>query len=85
MYAARDRLLKEGLLVADQKYSYDAYHLTDAGLNRVAELEQRLGDDAGWIKGVGGYVTSKSFSRLLDETYARWPEFATRSVVRRNV
>jgi len=83
VYAARDKLVKAGLLEVDQSRRYETYTLTTSGQQRVAELEGRIGDDAGWIRRVGHYVTSKSFSRLLEEIYRRWPEFASRSLIRR--
>jgi hypothetical protein len=81
VYKARDSLLAAGLLRADQSRRYETYQVTPAGEERIAELERRLGDDAEWIKRVGRYVTSRSFSRLLKEIYGRWPEFASKSVV----
>jgi hypothetical protein len=82
VYEARDRLLADGLLRVDRSRRYETYDVTAPGEERVAELERRLGDDAEWIKRVGRYVTSRSFSRLMAEIYSRWPDFASRSVVK---
>ena len=83
VYRARDKLVAEGLLRADRSRRYETYHLTAAGRKRVAGLEARFSADADWVERVGRYVTSKSFSRLLDDIYKRWPDFASKSVVRR--
>lgn len=82
VYSARDRLIKDGLLSEENSRRYATYQLTPSGRERAVELELRLGDDAAWIERIGRYVTSKSFSRLLEEMYRRWPEFATNSVAR---
>lgn len=82
VYAARDRLLSEGLL-AETRGRYPAYSLTRAGEARAAEVAEELGEhDADWVRSIGGYVTSKSFSRLLNEIYERWPDYARNSVMR---
>jgi hypothetical protein len=83
VYGARDSLIAEGLLRREKTGRYANYTLTDDGRTRVEEIEQEIDENAAdWVRRVGHYVTSKSFSRLLDEVYARWPDFAVRSVVR---
>jgi uncharacterized protein len=84
VYRARDALLTKDLLAAEGGGRYPAYHLTDVGKQRVEELEQALDEKSStWLRGVGHYVTSKSFTSLLDALYERFPEFTTRSVMRR--
>jgi hypothetical protein len=84
VYRARDALLSRGLLQSDRNGRYSAYSLTDEGEARAAELAERLGTKyTEWLHRVGRYVTSKSFSSLLDEIYDRFPEYASRSVMRR--
>jgi hypothetical protein len=84
VYSARDALVAEGLLDAERTGRYDSYVLTDAGRERVKEVETIVdAEDANWLRRVGSYVTSKSFDRLLDEIYTRWPDYATESVHRR--
>jgi hypothetical protein len=84
VYAARDVLLGRGLLAAQLTTRYPAYALTDAGRARLAAVRRLVGDsDADWLARIGRYVTSKSFSQLLDEVYAAFPEYAVRSVVTR--
>ena len=84
VYSARDALINEGLLEADTTGRYEAYALTDAGRNRLQDVAAEVGDKAAtWVRRVGRYVTSKSFSRLLDEVYERWPDYTGRSLVRR--
>jgi hypothetical protein len=80
VYRARDALIANGLLRVEAR-RYHSYELTDAGRARVAELEHALGDDADWFRWIGRYVTTRSFSRLLDEIYAAYPDYAKRSVV----
>jgi hypothetical protein len=49
----------------------------------VQEIAAAVGEhNAGWLASIGHYVTSKAFSRLLDEVYDAFPEYAVRSVVR---
>ncbi len=84
VYNARDALLSDGLLRADRSGRYDSYTLTDDGEARISEITEELGQhDADWVRSIGRYVTSKSFSKLLDEIYIRWPDFTTQSVHRR--
>jgi hypothetical protein len=83
VYSARDRLLAEGLLQAGRGGRYPAYTLTPKGGERATEVAEALGDhDAIWVRSIGGYVTSRSFSKLLDEVYERWPDYARNSVMR---
>jgi hypothetical protein len=81
VYRARDALIANGLLRVDKARRYDSYKLTGAGQGRVGELEHAVGDDANWFRQIGRYVTTRSFSRLLDEIYAAYPDYAKRSVV----
>ncbi|MEX2557810.1 MAG: hypothetical protein WEB06_19540 [Actinomycetota bacterium] len=83
VYVLRDQLLTRGLLRAEQHGRYESYTLSEAGKARVAELHDALPKQTrDWVSSIGSYVTSKSFSRLLREIYAAFPEYATRSVVR---
>jgi hypothetical protein len=83
VYRARDELVAQGLLDRSRRGRYDAYTLTDAGHARVAAIEDELGgDDIRWLRRVGSWVASKSFNRLLEEIYRKWPEYATQSVIR---
>src|SRR5947208_285620 len=68
VYTARDHLLRDGLLTEEKPGRYPTYSLTELGRARVEDLEETLGPhDANWVRSVGRYVTSKSFTRLLDE------------------
>ena len=83
VYVLRDQLLKRGLLRAEQHGRYESYTLTEAGKARVTELAKSLPEQTtDWVRSIGSYVTSKSFSRLLREIYAAFPEYAARSVIR---
>lgn len=82
VYRARDRLITTGLLEVKPGY-HEAYVVTEQGRLRARELEEQLGaTDAGWLKSVGRWTTSRSFAELLREIYAEFPEFATRSIAR---
>lgn len=82
VYQARDALLARGLLHADDHGRYPSYHVSDEGQAEVERVRNQLGEaDAAWLGRIGAYVTSKSFSKLLEEVYAAFPDFAVRSVV----
>lgn len=83
VYRARDALLAKRYLQADNTGRYGSYTLTDSGTERVRQIEQQLDDRAiAWLRSVGHYVCAKSFVGLLDDIYARFPEYATRSVMK---
>lgn len=83
VYVLRDRLLRDGLLAAEQQGRYAKYSLTEAGRRRVDYLKGEVPEKTvEWLGSIGSYVTSKSFARLLREIYATFPEYATRSVLR---
>lgn len=82
VYRTKDTLIARGLLVVSKESRYPSYRLTDAGHTHLVDVEHRVGAAAAsWVKRIGHYVTSKSFSQLLDEVYRRFPEYAVRSVV----
>jgi hypothetical protein len=77
VYDARDSLVRDGLLAEDQRGRYPAYALTETGGAKAGLLRDDLGEqDATWFAKIGHYVTSKSFSQLLDEIYRAFPDFA---------
>jgi uncharacterized protein len=81
VYRARDELIAKGLLESDDRGAYSRYRLTNSGKQRAAALQEQLPTDVReWMSSVGHYITSRSFSQLLREIYAEFPEFATRSV-----
>jgi hypothetical protein len=80
LYRVRDDLIQSGLLRVTRKGRYDSYELTDAGRARVADLAQQEPEQADYLRRVGAWVTSLSFSDLLTEIYGAFPEFATNSV-----
>lgn len=80
VYSARDALVAHSLLAVDWSNRYGSYSLTDRGRERVQQLRQVVGDFAAdWFTHIGRYVTDRSFTRLLDEIYAKFPDYATRS------
>lgn len=80
LYRIRDGLIQSGLLAVTRKGRYDSYALTDGGRARVMELTRKEPAQADYLRRVGAWVTSLSFSDLLTEIYAAFPEFATNSV-----
>ena len=80
VYRSRDSLLEKGLL--ERAGGYDACVLTDAGRERVVELEAGLGENADWLRKIGWWASSRSFAQLLREVYAEYPEYAARSIAR---
>ncbi len=81
LYDARDELVCTGLLDVTPG-RYEQYTVSAAGDQRVADLTKHLGSDAEWIRQIGHYVTTRSFSRLLGEIYSAYPEYQERSVFR---
>jgi DNA-binding PadR family transcriptional regulator len=83
VYGAVDRLVAGGLLAATPVGGYNTYAVTDTGHRRAADLEGLIGERAaGWLRRIGRYVTSRSFTDLLKEIYERYPDFAVNSRVR---
>jgi DNA-binding PadR family transcriptional regulator len=83
LYRARDDLISQGLMSVTRKGRYDSYALTEAGQTRVNELRYAQPENVEYLHRVGNYVTSRSFTDLLREIYAAFPEFATNSVLTR--
>jgi uncharacterized protein len=82
VYGLKDSLVRQGLLEARPDGRYDSYVLTSSGQARVGEIEAAEGvEDAAWVRQVGAFVCSRSFSRLLRDVYAEYPAFAVRSVM----
>lgn len=83
VYRARDALLGRGLLSSDRTGRYSSYSLTERGREHAATLRAELPDgQAEWLRQIGRWVSSKSFNDLLEEIYARFPEYAVRSKLR---
>lgn len=75
-------LVGQGLLeVEDVPASrYDQYRTTAAGDAHAREIWAALTDpERAFIRSVRAYVTHMSFTQLLREVYAAYPEFATAS------
>lgn len=82
VYGLKDSLVSKELLTAE-KSRYGKYAISDAGKARARELEERIGsEDADWIRSIGRWLTSNSFSGIANKVYSEFPEFATRSVMR---
>lgn len=81
VYRARDELLAAGLFESDDRGAYARYRLSESGEQRATAIQKQLPAEVReWMTSVGHYITSRSFSQLLREIYAEFPEFATRSV-----
>jgi uncharacterized protein len=82
VYRACEALVARGLLAVDHAGRYETYSLTPEGREAAALSASSVGEPAAtWLRRLGAYVTSKSFSQLLKEIYAAFPAFAQRSVV----
>jgi DNA-binding PadR family transcriptional regulator len=82
VYAIRDQLVRDGLLERHGNGRYATYSITEAGKQKAAETAAADERFADWLRGIGRWVTGKSFSDLLRDIYERYPEFATHSVMR---
>jgi hypothetical protein len=83
IYTVRDALKSAGLIEVRGRGRYESYALTSQGRKRVRALNATLGQkSADWVRKIGRWVTSKSFSQIAHEVYARYPKYATRSVLR---
>ncbi len=64
--------------------SFPAYMLTLAGERRASELKMEAPTERlEFLRGIRSWVQERGFSRLLDDIYERYPEFAVNSVFRR--
>ncbi len=81
IYRARDSLMERDLLRSDGG-RYDSYVLTDAGHGAVDGIEQGVGENrASWVRGIGEWVTSRSFASLIQSIYAEYPDYARDSAL----
>lgn len=82
LQADLDMLMFDGSLrvapVAGRRYG--CFETTATGEDRAEDLWEALDVPAQqFIRAVRGYVTSRSFTQLLREVYAEYPEYATNS------
>lgn len=80
IYPVRNRLCADGLFERHGSGRYATYTLTEAGHARAqvwAKQSERFTD---WMRQIGRWVSSRSFSDLLDDIYDRYPDFASESV-----
>jgi hypothetical protein len=83
VYRARDALVGKDLLLRQPAGRYSQYEITEAGRERAAEIAAGLDEPiAQWLRSIGHWVTSKSFTDLLREIYERFPDYATKSIAR---
>jgi hypothetical protein len=82
VYRARDELMDEELLESAAGRRYHAYSLTDAGKERVKQIEHEIGKSyADWVRRIGAWVTERSFSSLIQSIYAKYPDYAKHSAL----
>jgi len=82
IYIARDALVDEGLLSSEPGRRYHAYKVTDAARSRLADIERKIGKPhADWVRGIGLWVTERSFSSLIQSIYAEYPAYAEHSAL----
>jgi uncharacterized protein YwgA len=75
-------LIAQGLVTVEQVRGrrYPRYRTTAEGDQRVAQaLSQMDASQVSFVRKVRAYVTSRSFTQLLREVYARFPEYAVNS------
>jgi hypothetical protein len=81
VYRARDALVGKDLLLRYPAGRYSQYAISEAGRERAAMLASSMDKPAAdWLRNIGHWVTSKSFTELLREIYERFPDYATKSI-----
>jgi uncharacterized protein YwgA len=83
VYADLDGLEAEGLIRGEpvQGYTWKRYTAAATGIARARELLQGADRDAArTLFDIKQDVASKTFNALLRDVYARYPQYATRSV-----
>ena len=77
-----DKLVRRGLVELEHvpRRRYSKYQTTTEGEVQAAEVWSALQPvERNFIRSVRSYVTGRSFTTLLREVYAEYPEFATAS------
>ena len=82
VYTVRDQMVRDGYLERHGTGRYATYVLTSEGEAQAAKLAPTDEKLTEWLRSIGRWVSGKSFSDLLDEIYARYPDFAKNSVMR---
>lgn len=85
IYGDLDYLVGEGLveIEAVPGQTWKRYRTTQKGESKTSKLIDRVDASAvDWLGRARRYVTSRSFSQLLREIYARYPKYATESLLR---
>ena len=80
--ADMDSLVRQGLVEVEEVGGsrYPRYRTTAEGEARAATVWPALqGPERDFVRSVRSYVTGRSFTQLLREVYAEYPEFATAS------
>jgi uncharacterized protein YwgA len=87
IYSDLEDLVDDGLVeaVPVQGQSWARYVATDRGLAEGSRLmESEPSDNARFLHAVKKEVASKTFKALLEDVYERYPDYAEKSVFRRD-
>ncbi len=86
LYSTLNDLLRDRLVarVPSQIFKWADHHLTDAGRREAARAARRLGErHSSRLHNIATWACKQPFRALLEHVYAEAPEFAKKSVLRR--
>lgn len=75
----------QGLVAAEEIpfQNWKAYTSTESGTERAIEIASVLGNRVvEWVASTRSWVTARSFTRLLQDVYSFYPNYATKSMLR---
>ena len=82
VYGDLDRLVDEGLVLREDVAgrNWQRYSPSPAGVEVAGEFAKSLGDvSLKWMGSCRRFLTERSFTQLLRDVYAAYPEYATAS------
>ncbi len=88
LYRDLDRLEDEGLIQSTVRpgYTWKHYSMTPAGEAAAARFAAHIDtEQLDRVKAIRSFVATRAFRQLLKDVYARYPAYATNSVVGRSV
>jgi hypothetical protein len=86
LYTTLSELLQQRLVarVPSPVFKWADHYLTDAGRREAVQSARRLGDrQTGRLNDIAVWASKQPFRELLEHIYAEAPDFATKSVLRR--
>jgi uncharacterized protein len=86
IYADVDSLVQDGLVRAEPVpgQSWHRYYTTAQGEARARHMAERIGEsNVEWLAQTRRFLTTRGFARLLKDLYDQYPDYATRSQLRR--